>query len=157
MYNWVTSLYRRDWHSTVNQLYLNQKKKRWAYFLVFSSCLFPANLNCMRVGSLSLVELSISSTYEQCSVNISWTIRKTLHITGNIQCRNVLCSKWHFACYYLGCRIYIFFILNSNVKRTQIHRFILKSERLSHIINSTAFAMLGVNFWGFSSGIKSSF
>ena len=27
VYNWVTLLYSRDWHSIVNQLYINLKKK----------------------------------------------------------------------------------------------------------------------------------
>ena len=27
MYNWVTWLYSRNWHHTVNQLYFNKKKK----------------------------------------------------------------------------------------------------------------------------------
>ena len=28
MYNWVTSLYSRNWHNTVNQLYFHKKVKK---------------------------------------------------------------------------------------------------------------------------------
>ena len=28
MYDWVTLLYRRNWHNTVNQLYFNKKRRR---------------------------------------------------------------------------------------------------------------------------------
>ena len=31
MYNWVTLLYSRNWHSTINQLYFNNKN---AFFYV---------------------------------------------------------------------------------------------------------------------------
>ena len=36
MYNWVTLLYSRNWHSIVNQLYHNKKKKNFKEWLEHS-------------------------------------------------------------------------------------------------------------------------
>ena len=63
MYNWVTLLYSRDWHNTVNQLYFNKKifkrnknKHRKISFRCFFVCFFFVFF----ASSVPLLGLSIS-------------------------------------------------------------------------------------------------
>ena len=34
IYNWVTVLYHRDWHNSVNQLHFNQKIKHQTFYFI---------------------------------------------------------------------------------------------------------------------------
>ena len=46
MYNWVTWLYSRDWHSIVNQLYINKKRKKKDAIIIFKTISFSAKELC---------------------------------------------------------------------------------------------------------------
>ena len=53
MFDWVTLLYSRNWHNTVNQLYFNKNKKisaiiNWLLFILFKNLYCKSNTHCIQ-------------------------------------------------------------------------------------------------------------